>query len=132
MVTAVFSFLIGSMLLKASVKILVNFRRLFKTGILTEGVIFDIASDGSSETRSNYPIVRFTTSTGEWITHPYRIGIFPSSFKTGSKVKIVYNPIKPSDFLIRSPYSIIVPAIIILAALFFISVGIVRFFGWEI
>jgi hypothetical protein len=56
-----------------------------------------------------YPIVRFKTDSGEWITELHNIGLFPGLYKKGAKVIIQYDPQNPKSFTIVSTRSFLVP-----------------------
>lgn len=98
-------------------------KRLNSNGIEVEGIVFNIEmSDGSER-----PVIRFLTTEELWITEAYHIGTLPASFKRGQKVKVVYNPEDPKDFILRSNKATsYVPSIILVAGMFLLMWGIYR------
>ena len=79
-------------------------QRLLSGGVAVEGVVFDIASsinNGSSNSTSNYPVIRFVTLEEEWITQTYNTSYPEFILKRGQKVEVFYNPDKPSDFILN-------------------------------
>jgi translation initiation factor IF-1 len=62
-----------------------------------EGVVVEIERRSDSDGSSYYPIVRFTPKNGEEIEFTGGIGSSPPSFKTGQKVKVLYDPRNPES-----------------------------------
>jgi hypothetical protein len=81
MATGIVFVIIGLVLLVLSLNTFFHFRRISKNGTSTEGIIFDTENSSNVDTRFNYPIVRFNTSSNEWITQTYKLGIFPGLFQ---------------------------------------------------
>jgi len=80
-------------------------RRVIQDGISVEGIVFDFASSSDIVNTSDYdvyPIIRFVTKEGSWITRTYDIAISQDQIKRGQKMRIVYNPKNPEDFVIDS------------------------------
>ncbi len=79
---------------------------LLKNGVEVEGVIFDVewesteSTFSSSNAQASYPVVRFVTNEGTWITKKSnQSGIL---IKQGQKIKLKYNPENPENFIITS------------------------------
>ena len=75
-----------------------------KTGLDAEGVIFEIEWEhntvGKHSASASYPVIRFVTNDGLWITKRYhQSGIL---IRQGQKVRVKYNPENPEDFVITS------------------------------
>ncbi len=78
---------------------------LLKNGVEVEGVIFDVewesteSTFSSSNAQASYPVVRFVTNEGTWITKKSnQSGIL---IKQGQKIKLKYNPENPENFIIQ-------------------------------
>lgn len=74
---------------------------ILKNGVSVEGIIFDFIEEkgGTSDEAdiSRYPMIRFVTEEGEWITERY--DYFSSSMQLGDAVKVTYDPKKPQEFV---------------------------------
>jgi hypothetical protein len=100
--------------------------RLMETGVEVEGIIFEFESNkelvSDANFSSKYPVVRFVTTEGQWITKSTDIGLSTSFFKEGEKIKVKYNPDNPDDFIITSslfkwiPYTLIALGLIMVVA----------------
>ncbi|MDP4252483.1 MAG: DUF3592 domain-containing protein [Bacteroidota bacterium] len=81
-------------------------------GVRCEGIIFKLDySPGSSLDRPTVKdkiTVRFVTNKQEWITEDlgadYMIA-YTGQYKEGDKVVVIYNPDKPSDFMLETKQS---------------------------
>ena len=81
--------------------------RISDHGIKAEGVVFDFERNasiqfGGDDTFSNnppYPVIRFVTSSGEWITEKYSIA--SNIYEKGQKVEVIYDPDNPKEFIIK-------------------------------
>ena len=131
MIDALILILLGLVSILVVVHYFLKVRELSKTGVKTEGIVFDTESEQMSGVASQYPIIRFTTQNEEWITEKYMIGIIPGMVKKGKKVQVIYNPEKPSEFIVQSP--IFTPVFILMASvgLVFLGVGIFKLFVIE-
>lgn len=111
---------IGLFLLIISFILRKRMNKTFTNGYTTEGIIFDF----DQENNYNYPIVRFTTLQQEWITQKSKVSYFSGLLKKGQVVKIVYDPHSPEDFYIDSKWTRITPAILIIAGLTCLVLGV--------
>jgi len=92
--------IIGSVPLIVGIWMYVRNTNLIKNGIKTKGIITDYEEQYSGETYSYYPIVSFTTDSGESIaTRLYSIGERQKSYKIGTEVEVFYNPDKPNKIV---------------------------------
>jgi hypothetical protein len=86
-------------------------KKLRKTGIKVEGIVFSI----EHEVRSNdsmglyYPVIRYVTLQDEWITKRYNVGSRPSSYSEGDTVTVIYDPNDTSVFMLNDSVSKIAP-----------------------
>jgi len=126
MATSIVFLIIGLVLLVVSLNTLFHFRRISKIGTPTEGIIFDTENSTNVDTRCNYPIVRFNTSSNEWITQTYKTGLFPGFYKKGAKVKIIYDPNKPTDFFIKASHTFYIPLLLALLSIPLLAWGILN------
>lgn len=65
-----------------------------------DGVVFDLHK--SITHNLYYPVIRFVTKDGYWITQTLEDGFSPGIFKKGETVKVRYNKDEPKDFHIIS------------------------------
>lgn len=84
--------------------------RIDAIGKSVNGVIFSHEStiDSVSNNAIFYPVVRFTTTSKEWITAKSQISVMPGIYKNGQTVQIIYDPEKPTSFYIKERYTQIV------------------------
>lgn len=75
-------------------------KKMTKNGIRTEGIIFDIEVRKNS--RNPYPVIRFQTIGNVVITKVPDFYSLPGYPKKGDKVKVIYNPDDPNDFIVES------------------------------
>ncbi|MDB5090067.1 MAG: hypothetical protein JWR09_4061, partial [Mucilaginibacter sp.] len=106
-------------------------RKLIKSGVKVEGVVFDIeTSRGTgSDTRSTtyYPVIRFVTADKEWITEKYNIGSSPSVYNVGDKVTVIYDITDYKHFLIDNTQTkLLGPALIAVGTL--LILGVIMYF----
>jgi hypothetical protein len=72
--------------------------RLLKRGIKTTGVVVDFEAYIGKST--SYPVVKYKTVTGKWVTKKYYIGSSFTSYKVGDDVPVIYDKNTPEDYLI--------------------------------
>ncbi|MDF2188925.1 DUF3592 domain-containing protein [Paraflavitalea sp. CAU 1676] len=78
-------------------------KHVLRNGLPAEGIVCDFdesAISESSEMDLKYPIVRFVTQKGEWITERYYVA--DSRMKLGDTIKVIYDPENPSTFLVEA------------------------------
>lgn len=75
-------------------------KKMTKNGIRTEGIIFDI--EVRKHSRNPYPVIRFQTIGNVVITKVPDFYSLPGYPKKGDKVKVIYNPDDPNDFIVES------------------------------
>jgi hypothetical protein len=118
--------IIGLIILYISLKSRLNSKKIIKTGIQTEGIVFDLVQSSNSESMAKYPVIRFVTEQQQWITKEYNISTIPGLLKKGQKVIIIYDPNSPEDFVIKSSITSVVPLIMISVAVLIIGIGIYK------
>ncbi|MFC0517822.1 DUF3592 domain-containing protein [Mucilaginibacter angelicae] len=92
-------------------------KKLMKTGIQVEGIVFSIEHEVSSNDSMGlyYPVIRYLTLQNEWITKKYDIGISGSSaYKEGDSVVVIYDPNENSVFTLNDTTSKIIPLVFLL------------------
>ena len=91
------------------------YKKLSKSGIPAEGIIFKLDIDGITTGSSDYSgnsndriIVRFLTSEKVWVTaeakHQFLIS-YTGQYKEGDKVMVKYDPEQPEVFVIETRQS---------------------------
>jgi len=78
-------------------------RKLLKSGIKVDGVVFRLEerlSSGTDRMLLYYPVIRYVTLDKNWITEEYGVGSNPSVYKEGDIVKIIYDPADQKHFII--------------------------------
>ena len=107
--------------------------RQIPNGVKVEGIIFDLSTqanpDFDSHSNSTYPIVRFVTIDGTWITETSRTSIFPDTYKPGDKVAIVYDPKNPSNFTFDSDKPFQFPVAIFYIGCLIVVIGVLFLLG---
>ena len=98
-------------------------KRIIDNGIEVEGIIYEF--DGISiNAQTSYPLIRFVTKEGLWITEK---GDWTStSLKEGVKVTVVYNSNDPKEFIYRTSYdwSDILTYVFLIAGVVSICIGL--------
>jgi hypothetical protein len=120
-----FLILISITLIYVAIRILLIRKKIKKTGIEVEGVIFDtelFSNPGASSI--SFPIVRFVTEDKLWITKASGIGVIPGTYKKGKKIKIVYEKALPENFYIKDWMTDSIPVIMIIGGAFLIGFAI--------
>src|SRR5450432_938893 len=89
--------------------------KLKETGIAVDGIVFE---QGSGSTALSFTdtgnqvnervVIRFVTKDLQWITAPIKqdfTTFYTSQYKDGETVKVFYNPLNPSDFIVDTRQS---------------------------
>jgi len=98
-------------------------KKILDNGIEVKGIIYEI-DDISINNETNYPLIRFVTKEGLWITEK---GNWTStSLKPGAEVTVVYNSNDPKEFTYRISYdwSDILGYLLLIAGVASIGVGL--------
>jgi len=106
---------------------------LKQVGESAEGVVFDInfKSENIDSGNTSYPIIRFVTRNGEWVTEQSSSS---SLFvKKGKKVAVLYNPENPKEFIadLGMPSNLILPSFLVIG-LALIAFGIYNSYATKI
>lgn len=101
---------VGMALIIFAINIIYKQREIKKSGISTDGIVFDLLNDPTSSFNSRYPVIRFLTTNQQWITESSNIGLFPGLLKKGQKVKVIYREENPKDFIVESKFSTLILA----------------------
>jgi Protein of unknown function (DUF3592) len=91
---------VGIIILALSISLKQN--SIKRTGLITDGIVYDLSNDPNSSFNIRYPVIRFLTQTQEWITETANVGIFPGFYKKGQKVTVIYDQKNPKQFIIDS------------------------------
>lgn len=97
----------GIIFILAGSKLVEKRKNIIQNGIEVEGVIFEFDDSTppisiDSYDNAKYPIIRFVTKKGEWITEKSEYEVSSFLFKEGQKVKVIYNPENPKDFIFKT------------------------------
>ena len=98
-------------------------KRIIDNGIEVKGIIYEI-DDISINNQTNYPVIRFVTKEGLWITEK---GDWSStSLKEGVEVSVIYNSKDPKEFIFRISYdwSDILGYLLLIAGVACIGIGL--------
>jgi hypothetical protein len=82
--------------------------RLRQSGIKVDGVVFSLEYDASSPDSNDYdnqsgmyyPVIRYLTIEKEWVTEKYMFGSYPSKYKEGDTVPVIYDRKNIKEFVI--------------------------------
>src|SRR5258705_9627296 len=81
-------------------------KRIIQNGIEVEGVVFDYETEYSADNNFlKYPVIRFVTKEGLWITKKSDYG-FSFSMRKDKKVTVVYNPDNPEEFIYKASFDV--------------------------
>ena len=125
---------IGLFFLFAYYGISQKLKKLNETGVKAEGVIFEVEWDHNTKgnykysTETVYPVVRFVTKDGTWITKKSSQG--GVMIKQGQTVQIVYNPENPEEFMITSGQFKWYSYIFLVVGLIGITIGIYKLIAY--
>lgn len=75
--------------------------RILGNGIKVKGEVVEIVKVDNNY----YPVIEFPTDGKGLVTQKYNIGQSNSAYFKGDKVTLIYDPAKPSDFLINNSTS---------------------------
>jgi len=114
-----------------------NNKNLKKTGLKTEGIIFDFGGDSDSFSNSSAESnikdkvkIRFVTAKQEWITGYIKQDFavfFTGQYKTGQKIDIYYDQDNPNNYFVDTGQPELIARIIIgCAGVTFIGVGLFK------
>lgn len=92
--------LFGAVFIMIATIFLFKWRKMTHTGIRTEGTIVELQRRKNS--RSTFPVVSFQTIGNISITKVPDFSSFPAKIKVGDKVRVIYNPNDPNDFVVES------------------------------
>ena len=90
----------GVVFLAIAFLFIVKLQKMKRNGIKTEGIIVDIEVRKNS--RNPYPVIRFQTIGNIEITRVPDFYSLPGYPRRGDKVKVIYNPDDPNDFIVES------------------------------
>jgi hypothetical protein len=114
----IIALIFGVALIAIGIYNFVRILQLKKSGLRADAVVFDIKKSTSYRTVVAYfPIVRFVTEKGEWITIQTTIGVFPGTYKKGTQVVVTYNPLKPTECYILSTSTNVIPLLLLIAGI---------------
>lgn len=124
MIENVIPLIIGLVFLFIAIKTLLKQNKLKKTGITTEGIVYDVSKEPGSTLNFSYPIIRFTTLTQEWITETANIGMFPGFYKKGQKVTVIYDQNSPKEFTLDSKTNSFITLLFLVVGLLITTLGV--------
>ena len=102
-----------------------------KIGIEVEGIVsgYESESSRSSGMRTMaYPVIRFVTKDGVWVTKKYSLGSNFSIVKAGQKLKVFYNPDNPEDFAISFSILDWIPKVFLFLGTILLGIGIFKLY----
>jgi hypothetical protein len=95
---------IGSIFLIVGIIITLNTRSFVAKSVTTQGTVIDLIrrTSGSSRSSVYYPMIQFTTSSGDRIIFEANSGSSQPAFKKDQQVEVLYNPQQPNSAVINS------------------------------
>jgi hypothetical protein len=73
-----------------------------KKAISTQGIVINNLQDTTQSSKSYYPLVKFTTSTGETVVFESKVGTRSPEYKKGDRIAILYHSQKPYAAMINT------------------------------
>ncbi len=115
-------------------------KNLKETGVAADGIICSLENSSNQSNTDSFSTnvkdvitVRFLTKDNVWITERVRSNFliaYTGQYKLGETVKVIYDPNKPSNFIIESKQSERIGRVILgLAGLILLIVGIFQYFN---
>jgi Protein of unknown function (DUF3592) len=96
--------LFGGVLITVGIVRIIRSSYLTKHGTITNGVIHDFISVPNDRGGMTfYPIVRFSVDN-DIVTKKYTIGFSFKLYRKGSNVRVIYDPVDSSNFIIDTPF----------------------------
>jgi Protein of unknown function (DUF3592) len=126
MLTGIILILISVCIFLVASVLLLNIHKTAKNGVSVKGIVFSKEAGDDPTSYNSYPIVRFVTEKGDWMTLPYKFGFIPGLYKVGKEVTVKYQKENPSNFIIDDKFSYLIPTFFIVIGLFLIGLGIMR------
>ncbi|MFS0515914.1 DUF3592 domain-containing protein [Nostoc sp. UIC 10607] len=98
---------VGSIIAVTGIIIGLNTRSFVGTAVPAQGTIIDLVQRLSTDSKGRssyvyYPVVEFTTPSGEPTVFEANSGSNPPEFTKGQQVEILYSPEKPNSAMINS------------------------------
>lgn len=124
MIENIIPLFIGLAFLFIAISTLLKQSRLRKTGLKTEGIVYDLSKEPGSSLNFCYPIIRFTTLSQEWITETANVGMFPGFYKKGQKVIVIYDQNSPKKFILDSKTNNFIILLFLIVGIFITALGI--------
>lgn len=90
----------GAAFMLIAIIFLFQWRKMSNNGIRAEGIVVELQRRKNS--RSTFPVVSFKTIGNISVTKIPDFSSFPARVKVGDKVKVIYNPDDPNDFMVES------------------------------
>jgi hypothetical protein len=81
-------------------------KRLLREGEETEGEVSEIVEASGDDVTEYFPVIRFITAKNEIIEKVVPDLMISGVVEEGVKLRILYNPQQPDDFLVKSNRSI--------------------------
>ncbi len=115
---------LGAIFLVISTLIRNNLRKMIKTGVEAEGVIFDFAENNNPNDPQRFPIIRFLTTDKTWITE--QTNTYYTGMQKDQRVSVIYNPENPKQFILKTRLTTIIPLIFAAAGAILLAIGIYK------
>jgi hypothetical protein len=103
-INIIIPFFVGLVLILLSLKSTEKKKRVIANGIETDGIIFSFESSGISDSSAVYPVIRFVTKEGVWITELADMVLPRYLLKEGQKVRVIYNADNPKEFVCKTTF----------------------------
>jgi hypothetical protein len=132
MIEHIITLIVGAMLILVTLILSSKQNTIRKTGITTQGIVYDLLHDQNTSFNLRYPIIRFTTLSEEWITETANIGMFPGFYKKGQKVTVVYNQQNPKQFIVDSKANKLIIYALLIAGCMLVLFGTYKLIGVEL
>ncbi|HKB43295.1 MAG TPA: DUF3592 domain-containing protein [Chitinophagaceae bacterium] len=100
LVTLIIPLFSGIVLIILAMTLLAKRNKIIQNGVEVEGVIFDFETSDTNNNYLKYPIIRFVTKEGSWITKTADYSL--PFLKRGQKVIVIYNKDNHEEFIFKT------------------------------
>lgn len=118
--------IVGIAITIIAIKTLIKGNYIRKNGLSAEGIVYDLTHNSTISVNLQLPIIRFVTHDQHWVTKEAKIGLPYGMYKRGQKIKVIYDKDEPTEFVIISTSSILIPYILLVAGCVLLAFSLIN------